>query len=136
VDDGTPRFRRLRFSDITARRVKYAAAYIMGLPEMHVEDVALENISFYLDPQNTQAGAADMAPGSAKLLRAGIVAHRVDKLTLRNIDISGQLGPAISVSDARDLLLSGCVFRTPSESENVKLENVERVPERKCQGVE
>src|SRR5204862_8122550 len=83
VDATTPRFRRLRFSNITARHVKYAAAYLLGLPEMHVEDVIVDNCSFYLDPEQTERGAPDMAPGMEKLTRGGFIAKRVDKLPLR-----------------------------------------------------
>src|SRR6185369_13777380 len=63
VNNGTPRFRRLRFSNISARRVKYSAAYVIGLPEMSVQDIGFSDISVYLDPDNTEAGQSAMAPG-------------------------------------------------------------------------
>ena len=101
VDEATPRFRRLRYSNITARRIKFAAAYILGLPEMYVEDVIIENSSFFLDSENRTAGVPAMAPGVPQLCRAGLIARNVEKLTMRNLDISDQLGPAISVNDVR-----------------------------------
>ena len=36
VNEGTPRFRRIHLSHISARQVHYAAAFIYGLPEMPV----------------------------------------------------------------------------------------------------
>jgi polygalacturonase len=126
VDEGTPRFRRLRFSNITARRVKYAAAYLMGLPEMPVEDVALDNVSFYLDPENTEAGTPDMAPGTPKLSRAGFMAQRVSGLSLRNVEVKDQIGPAVWTSDVKDLVLSDVTCRTaPPEGAAIHLENVQ-----------
>jgi polygalacturonase len=127
VDAGTPRFRRFRFSNITARRVKYAAAYMMGLPEMHVEDIACDNLSFFIDPENTDAGTPDMAPNTPKLARAGFLAQRVDRLSLRNVDISDQVGPALSITEARELILKDVIARTSSsDSPVVRLANVER----------
>jgi polygalacturonase len=123
VNDGTPRFRRLRYSNITARRIRFAAAYILGLPEMFVEDLIIENSSFYLDPDNTIGGAPAMAPDVPELCRAGLITKSVEKLTLRHIDVNDQLGPAVSVTDARDLQLSDLTFRTPND-EAVELENI------------
>jgi polygalacturonase len=124
VDAGTPRFRRLRFSNITARNVKYAAAFMIGLPEMHIEDVAFDNVSFYVDPTNTEAGDPDMAPGVPKLSRAGIVAQRVDRLSLRNVEITDQLGAAVKVQEARDLVMNDLTLRTPHDKALVELVDV------------
>ena len=133
VDAGTPRFRRLRFSNITARRVKYAAAYLVGLPEMPVEDVALDGVSFYLDPENTEAGTPDMAPGSPKLAGAGFIAQRVKRLSLRNVEVVDQKGAAVSLSDVSELALDGVVCRSaPSSGAAIALENVVDASIRHC----
>ena len=124
VNDGTPQFRRLRYSNITARRIKFAAAYILGLPEMFVDDVIIENSSFYLDAKNTTGGAPAMAPGVPELCRAGLIARNVQKLTMRHLDISDQIGPAVSVTDARELQLADLIFRTPGD-DPVFVENVQ-----------
>ncbi len=99
VDSGTPRIRRLRYGNITARNVKYAAAYVLGLPEMPVEDVGLSDISIELDPDNTQSGAPAMAPGVDGFCRAGMVLQHVRGLRLRNIDIVNHLGPRVLLRD-------------------------------------
>jgi polygalacturonase len=124
VDAGTPRFRRLRYSNITARNIKFAAAYIVGLPEMFVEDLIVENSSFFLDPQNILAGEPAMAPDVGNHCRAGFIARSVEKLTLRHIDISDQLGPAVKITDARDVSISDVLARTPGADETIQLENV------------
>jgi hypothetical protein len=124
VNEGTPRFRRLRFSNITARRIQYAAAYMVGLPEMFNEDVICENCSFFMDPDCTTGGAPAMAPGVADHCRAGVIARSIKRLTLRNIDISDQLGPAITISGAKDLQLSEITLRTASDGPLVILDDV------------
>lgn len=133
VDDSTPRFRRLRFSNITARNIKSAAGFILGLPEMPVEDVACENLSFFVDPDNTQASAPEMFPNSEKRARAGFLARGVSRLTLRNVDISDQVGPAVFISDARDVAISELTPRTPAgEGEVIRLDNVAGASLRGC----
>jgi polygalacturonase len=105
VTEGTPRFRRLRFSNISARRVRYSAAYVIGLPEMFVEDVAFSDLSIYLDPENIEAGQSAMAPGQPELCRAGFVLENVANARLCNVQIFDQLGPAVRVNNARQVAL-------------------------------
>ena len=112
VTQRTPRFRRLRFSNITARRVKYSAAYVVGLPEMFVEDIAYNDVSVYLDPENTEAGQSAMAPGQPDLCRAGFVLKNVEKVRLNNVQVFDQLGPAVTVSNARDVTMDGAAIAT------------------------
>jgi polygalacturonase len=107
VTDRTPRFRRLRYSNITARRVKYSAAYVIGLPEMFVEDVAFNDVSVYLDPDNTEAGQSAMAPGQPDLCRAGFVLRNVARARLNNVQVFDQIGDAISVKNCTDVITAG-----------------------------
>jgi polygalacturonase len=106
VTSGTPQFRRLRFSNITARKVKYAAAFILGLPEMFVDDLVLDGISVYMDPANTQAGSPAMAAGVGDMCRAGLVMKNARNVKLRRIDIYDQIGPAVTVNNSQDILIS------------------------------
>jgi hypothetical protein len=100
VDEGTPRFRRIRFANITARRVKYAAGYVLGLPEMFVEDVSLDDVSIHLDPANTEAGHPAMASVVAEHCRAGFIARNVKSLSLRNVEVVDAVGAALFVENA------------------------------------
>lgn len=100
VDEGTPRFRRLSFSHITARRAKYAAAYVLGLPEMYVDDLTISDTSIYLDETNTEAGQPAMSPVCGEHCRSGIVARHTRGLTLRDVRVFGQIGDAVNISDS------------------------------------
>ncbi len=114
VDDTTPRFRRFSFSKITATRAKFAAAYILGLPEMPVEDVSISDYTAYLDPENTLAGQPAMASVCEEHCRAGIVARYTRRLSLRNVNVHNQLGPAVRVDDSANLRLDDAVSRDAS----------------------
>jgi polygalacturonase len=101
LTDATPRMRRLRYSNITARNVKYAAAFILGLPEMPVEDIALSDVSIYMDPANTEAGAPAMAPGVDGYCRAGIHIQHARGVRLRDVEVFDQIGEEIVVKDCQ-----------------------------------
>lgn len=103
VTEATPRFRRLRFSNISARQVKYAAGYVLGLPEMAVEDVAFSDVSIYLDPDNAEAGQPAMAPVAENLCRAGLVLQNVRSVQLSNVQVFDQLGPPLILKNAVDV---------------------------------
>ena len=110
VTDRTPRFRRLRFSNISARRVKYSACYVLGLPEMYVEDVAFNDMAIYLDPDNTEAGQSAMAPIAENLCRAGVVLQNVRGVRLSSVQVFDQLGPAVTVKNGRDVMVDGALI--------------------------
>jgi polygalacturonase len=100
VDETTPRFRRISFSHITARRAKYAAAYVLGLPEMYVDDLSLSDVSVHMDESNTEAGQPAMSPVCTEHCRAGVIARHTRRLTLRDVRVFGQIGAEASVTDS------------------------------------
>ncbi len=106
VNEGTPRFRRIHFSDISARNVRYAAAFLYGLPEMPVEEVTFSNvdISMALD---AEAGVPAMAPNLEPMQRAGFWAANVRRLRLHNVTITDQLGPALLLQETADVEITG-----------------------------
>jgi hypothetical protein len=117
VTDGTPAIRRLRFSRISARRVKYAGVWAMGLPEMRIDDVVVDGMSIHLDGGNTKAGPCDMAPGILSLCRAGIWLKHVRNCIVNNVDVSNQRGPVIQAFESSDVVVNGLWARTPDVTE-------------------
>jgi polygalacturonase len=106
VTSATPQFRRLRFSNITAHNVKYAAAFVLGLPEMFVDDIVLDGMSIHMDPANILAGPPAMAAGVMDMCRAGFVLRNARNVKLRRIELYNQLGPAVIVNNSQEILVS------------------------------
>jgi polygalacturonase len=106
VDEGTPRFRRIHMSHITARRVQYAAAFLYGLAEMPIEDVSFEDVTISMDP-DAEPGHPAMAPDMPPMQRAGFYANNVRGLRLRDVEISEHLGPPLTAENVSGLDLSG-----------------------------
>lgn len=98
VNEGTPRFRRISFAHITARRAQYAAAFLLGLPEMPLEDVSFEDASISM-AADAPSGFPDMAPGFGPYQRRGLIAHHVRGLRLRDLSIEGQSGEPVVLTD-------------------------------------
>ena len=112
LDDGTPYFRRIHFSHITAREVKIAAGFLYGLAEAPLEDISFTDISISLASQ-AEAGFADMADGLTPMQRAGFFICNVRGLRLQNVEVENQLGPALLVENAGELEVAGFKNRTP-----------------------
>jgi hypothetical protein len=111
VDSGTPRFRRIHFSHITARDVKYAAAFLYGLAETPLEDISFTDISVSMALQ-AEAGFPDMADDLAPMQRAGFFVCNVTGLRLQNVDVSDQIGSALLVENGAGVEVSG--FKNPT----------------------
>ena len=112
VNEGTPRFRRIHFSDITAREVQYAAAFIYGLTEMFVEDVSFSDVAVSM-ALDAEAGDPAMAPDMEPMRRAGFFACNVRGLRFHNVEVADHLGPALILIDVEDVDISDCTTHTP-----------------------
>jgi polygalacturonase len=135
VDAGTPHFRRMRFSNISARGVKYAAAFVLGLPEMFVDDVTFDGMSIYLDAQNTHGGSPAMAPGVPDMCRAGLVIRNARNLRLRHVDIHDQLGPAVVIHNSADVVVDDLSAKRDAEAPLATLDDQDLVDGLAEQGV-
>lgn len=110
VDAGTPRFRRIHFSHLTARQVKYAAGFLYGLAEMPVEDVTLSDVSISLAAE-AEAGYPEMADGLEAMQRAGLFICNARGLRLEHVEIEGAVGPALRLHEAAEVDLNGFAAR-------------------------
>ncbi len=98
VTVGTPRFRHIHLSHLTARNVKLAAGFVYGLPEMPIEDLTLDDISITMG-RATQPGYAEMADDIPQHQAAGLFARNVRGLRLRDVEITNQIGEAFLLGD-------------------------------------
>jgi polygalacturonase len=125
VDDGTPRFRRIHLSHITARDVQYAAGFVYGLAEMPVEDLSLTDASIALS-DGASGGFPEMAEGIPEMRQAGFFVRNAHRLRLERVEVSGQAGPAFQVIDSRQVEIGACATPTPAAgSPSILLENVD-----------
>jgi hypothetical protein len=124
VDEGTPRFRRIHFSHITAREVQYAAAFLYGLAEMFIEDVTFEDVAISM-ALDAEPGNPAMAPGIEPMRRAGFQARNVRRLRLRDVEISNHLGPVLVLEGASEVQVSGGLTHMPDpDASTIRMRDV------------
>jgi polygalacturonase len=125
VDDGTPRFRRIHLSGITARDVRLAAGFVYGLAEMPVEDISLDDVTISLSEQ-AEAGYPEMADDIPQMRQAGFFVRNARNLHLKRVEITHPHGPAFDIADSAGIDLCACGSPVPDADEPiVRLENVE-----------
>jgi polygalacturonase len=120
VTTRTPRFRRITLSHITATGAATAAAFLYGLAEMPLEDIALEDVSISMAGA-AEPGYPDMADGLELMQGAGLIVCNARGLRLHRVEVRGQRGPAIQISSSSEVDLSACCTPTPAPDAPVLL---------------
>jgi polygalacturonase len=105
VDDGTPAFRNIHYSHITAVDVKIAAGFFYGLAEMPLEDISLSNISISLTG-GADADYPEMADDIPSMSQAGFFIRNARRVRLDNVQVYNQLGPAFDVDDSVEAIIN------------------------------
>lgn len=99
VDGGTPRFRGIHLSHITATNVQSCAAFISGLPEAPLDDVTLDHVSISFAPDAVPAVPA-MADGVPAMAAAGVQAQFTTGLRISALRLDGVIGPDLVADDS------------------------------------
>ncbi len=93
VDDRTPVIKKMVFENMDCTNCHVAAAFFDGLPEQKIEEIVMKNVSISY-AENPKFDVPAMSEGVAKSSKRGMFARNVAKLTLENVNITGQDGEA------------------------------------------
>lgn len=115
VTDATPAFRRLRFSNITARNVRAAAGFFYGLAEMPVENVSFSDVSVELQP-DAEPAVPEMMAGLSPMSRRGFFCGNVRNFSFHRVWVSGHEGPAFHVENGEDVSFDACRARNAGKA--------------------
>ncbi len=91
VDDRTPQVRSLVFKKVEASNCHVAAAFLYGLPEKKIREVVMEQVHIRF-AQNPREGLPAMMEGAAPCKRLGVFARNIDRLSLQDVEVTGQEG--------------------------------------------
>lgn len=86
VDDRTPYLGKFVFKNMTCENVNIAAGTFYGLPEMPIESVELENISFTYDA-NAEEGIPAMMEGIEPMKNRGFIFYNVKNVLMKNVSL-------------------------------------------------
>ena len=98
VDDGTPTIGTIVYERVEATDCSSCAAYILGLPERPVEEIALRDCSFSFKDNATPMVPA-MANGVEACVGQGVIANYVKTLRLENVKTEGIQGERLQLND-------------------------------------
>ena len=102
VDETTPRIGEIRFEQVEAEGCKACAAYVLGLPELPAEHIALKNCSFRFDPE-AEALTPAMADGVEPCRKRGLILKNVGKVTLDHVRYEGVDGEWIDAENVGEI---------------------------------
>ncbi|MGV8982018.1 glycoside hydrolase family 28 protein [Clostridium sp.] len=124
ITSETPTFRRIHFSNITAREVSAAAGFLYGLSEMYIEDLSFENISIAM-AENAGPGMPDMMSNLEPMKQRGFFCSNVKDIIFNNVTISNHEGPAFIVENGINIEFIRCKSKdAKGHDPMIKLNNV------------
>lgn len=103
VDERTPYLGKFTFRNMVCENCHVAACYCDGLPEQPIDEITVENIKFTYDPE-AKPGVPAMRNHAEKMCRAGMYFDNVKRLTVRNVEVSGNDGEALLAYHVKELV--------------------------------
>lgn len=113
----TPSFRRIHFSNITARNVHASAGFIYGLAEKFVSEITFNNIDISM-AENAIPGKPAMMAGIEDMNNRGFYVGFAKDILFNRVTIENHEGPAFHVEYSKDVEITHC------KSKNTKVEDV------------
>jgi polygalacturonase len=121
----TPSFRRIHFSNITAREVSAAAGFLYGLGEMYVEDITFDNIDIAM-AEDAEPGMPAMMSNLEPMRKSGFYCGNVKDIVFNRVNISGIEGTAYKIENGSNIEFYKCRVNKKQLSEAMlNLTNVE-----------
>jgi polygalacturonase len=102
IGEGTPRLRRIHFSNITARDAHYAAGFLFGLAEAPLEDISFDDVAISMADE-PQSGEPDMADDIEPMRGAGFFIRNARGVRLHNLAVTRQRGQALILKEVTDV---------------------------------
>lgn len=122
VTDETPHFRRIHFSDITAREVHASAGFLFGLAERYISEVTFDHIEISM-AKDAIPGRPAMMAGIEDMARRGFYLGNVQDVRFNQVAIENHEGPAFYIENGEDIELTACRSKGTAKPEKL----VERV---------
>lgn len=127
VTEETPCFRRIHFSNITARNVHAAAGFLYGLAERYISEISFTDIDISM-AENAVPGIPAMMAGVTEMNNRGFYLGNVRDVLFRNVNIENHEGPAFYIENGEEVSLQDCRSRNTAKPEPLE-ERVSKQPD-------
>ncbi|WP_018753117.1 glycoside hydrolase family 28 protein [Paenibacillus sanguinis] len=126
ITEETPCFRRVHFSNITARRVQAAAGFMYGLAERYISDITFTDVDISMAEHPTPGVPAMMA-GIEEMAGRGFFLGNVRDVSFNRVTVENHVGPAFYVENGEDVEFRDCASKHTKQPEKL-VEQVEVAP--------
>jgi len=116
VTKETPIFRRIHFSNITAREVSAAAGYLYGLTEMPIEDISFDNIYIHM-AEDAKPGMPAMLAGVTPMKQKGFIGCNLKNVSFNSVTVANHEGSAFYVKNSIDIEFNRCKSKNAKGNE-------------------
>lgn len=107
VNTGTPAFRRIYLSNVTAREAGASAGFFYGLPEMPIEDIGLHNVSIHM-ARDAKPDTPAMMDGLEPMQGRGIFCRFVKNASFSSVRVTGHRGEGFIIEDCEGIRFTDC----------------------------
>lgn len=122
----TPCFRRIHFSNITARNVHAAAGFLYGLAEQYISEITFDHIDISM-AERAVPGIPAMMAGIGEMHNRGFYLGNVKHISFHHVTIENHEGPAFYVENGEQVTVEHCESRNTKQVEQL-LEQVDIPP--------
>ncbi|WP_400244292.1 glycoside hydrolase family 28 protein [Niallia sp. JL1B1071] len=112
----TPKFRRIHFANITARKVHASAGFIYGLAEQYVSELTFNQIDISL-AENAIPGKPAMMAGIEDMNNRGFYVGFAKDVLFNRITIENHEGPAFYLENCEDIEVIYCKSKNTKKEE-------------------
>lgn len=103
VDKRTPYLGDFTFRKMTCKNCRVMGCYVDGLPEQMVKSVTIEDVSITY-AEDAEPDYPAMRNFGEKFVKGGLYFDNVKTLTLKNVDISGNLGEKLIIKNVEKIV--------------------------------
>ena len=123
ITEETPMFRRIHFSQITARNVHASAGFIYGLAEQYVSEITFNDIAISM-AENAIPGKPAMMAGIEDMKSRGFYIGFAKDILFNQVIVENHEGPAFYVENSEEIELSNCKSKN-TKNEELLIKEVE-----------
>ncbi len=136
INDGTPAFKDIYISNITARDVHACALFVYGIPESPVQGLHINDFHVSMKKGEVEPRQAAMIHGLAHMAKAGIKLTNVEDVTLNNIHVDlDKADNPLHIDSSKDVNVLGLYARNVPENAEIRIENCENVNLSECRNI-
>ncbi len=104
VDETTPRIGSIRFEHVKATGCQGCVAYVLGLPEQPMEELAIRDSTFDFAEDAAGMNQPAMAEGVDPVRKRGLILKYAQRVELTGIRVSGMEGPMLDLQEVQEII--------------------------------